>query len=55
MAKVNFKDNESLQDAQNKTNGIISYRKMKEGQVVVAKWPSKKKINKRSIKKLLKI
>lgn len=46
MAKANFKDNKSLQDAKNKARGVISYRKMKDGQVVVAKWPNKRKRNK---------
>lgn len=49
MVKVNFKDNKSLQDAKNKTRDVISYRKMKDGRVIAAKWPSRRKRNKRSI------
>ncbi len=43
MAKVNFKDSNSLQGAKNKVRGVISYRKMKDGRIVAAKWPSKRK------------
>ncbi|MFH1170301.1 MAG: hypothetical protein V1704_01955 [Candidatus Vogelbacteria bacterium] len=43
MAKVNFKDTESLQDAKNKARGVISYRKMKDGRIVATKWPNRRK------------
>lgn len=46
MAKANFKDNKALQDTKNKARSVISYRKMKDGRVVAAKWPSKRKRNK---------
>jgi len=43
MAKVIFKDKKSLQDAKCKTRGVVSYCQMKDGHVIAAKWPKKKK------------
>jgi len=45
MAKVNSKDEKSLQDAQNKNRGSVSYRKMEDGRIVAAKWSAKRKIS----------
>jgi len=47
MAKVIFKDKKSLENVKEKMGGAVSYRQMKGGQVIAAKWPSKrKKLNK---------
>ncbi len=46
MAKANFKDNKSLQDAKNKTRNAISCRKMKDGRAVAARWSIGRKRNK---------
>lgn len=46
MAKAIFKGEKSLQLAERMARGIIGYRKMKDGRVVVAKWPNKRKRNK---------
>jgi len=43
MVKVIFKDKKSLQSAKSKSRGVISYRQMKDGRVIAAKWPKKKK------------
>lgn len=43
MAKVNFKDKKALQLARQKTYGVISYRQMKDGRIIAAKWPIKRK------------
>ena len=43
MAKVNFKDGGSLQDAKDKVRGVIVYRKMKDGRVIATRWPNGKK------------
>lgn len=43
MAKVKFENQSFLQEAKNKFRGNISYRQMKDGRIIAAKWPSKKK------------
>lgn len=43
MAKVDFKDKQSLQDAKDKARGVVSYRKMRDGRIIAAKWPNKNK------------
>jgi len=43
MAKVNFKSQKSLQLAKRKMLGVISYRRMKDGRIIAAKWPTKKR------------
>jgi len=49
MAKVNFKNKKSLQLAKHKMLGVISYRQMKDGRIIAAKWPVKKR-KKRNIR-----
>ena len=44
MAKVVFKDKKLLQDAKRKVRGTVSYRQMKDGRVIAAKWPKKKSV-----------
>jgi len=43
MAKVIMKDEKQLTEAKNKTKGTLSYRKTKDGRVIVAAVPMKKK------------
>ncbi|UZE93096.1 MAG: hypothetical protein IB617_02965 [Candidatus Nealsonbacteria bacterium] len=43
MAKVNFKDKKALQLARHKVYGMISYCQMKDGRIIAAKWPVKRK------------
>lgn len=43
MTKVNFKDKKALQFARHKASDIISYRQMKDGRIIAAKWPTKRK------------
>lgn len=43
MAKVNFKNKKSLQLAKHRACGVISYRQMKDGRIIAAKWPARRK------------
>jgi len=43
MAKVVFKDKKSLRETKRKARGIVSYRQMKDGRVIAAKWPKREK------------
>jgi len=43
MAKVKFKNQEDLKMARKKGCGSVSYRQMKDGRIIAAKWPSRKK------------
>ena len=43
MAKVIFKDDNSLQDAKNKTKGSVNFRKTKSGDIIAAAVPMRKK------------
>jgi len=43
MTKVDFKDKKALQLARHKAYGMISYRQMKDGRIIAAKWPVKRK------------
>ena len=43
MAKVVFKDNRAFQLAKKKACGTVNYRRMKDGRIVAAKWPTKRK------------
>jgi len=43
MAKVIFKDDNSLQDATDKTKGTINFRKTKSGDIIAAAAPMRKK------------
>ena len=47
MAEVNFKNKKTLQSAKRKMRGAVSYRRMKDGRVIAAKWPIKKKKRKK--------
>ena len=43
MSKVIFKNKEDLQLAKEKARGVVSYRQMRDGRKIAAKWPSKRK------------
>lgn len=44
MTKVDFKGNKKvLQQAKRKMRGKISYRQLKDGRIIAAKWPTSKK------------
>ena len=48
MAKADFKGNKkALQQARQKMKGVGNYRQMKDGSVVAAKHPTKKKKSKK--------
>ena len=43
MAKVIPKDKESLQAAKRIARGVFSFREMKDGRKIAAKWPNRRK------------
>lgn len=50
MAKVIFKDKEDLQLAKDKAGDVVSYRQMRDGRKIAAKWPSNRKSHKKKNK-----
>jgi hypothetical protein len=47
MAKVKFKNKKSLQEAKNKLYKNVSFRRMKDGRKIAAKWPNRRKKSKK--------
>lgn len=43
MAKVSFEGKKSLQFAKHRVCGVINYRQMKDGRIIAAKWPTRRK------------
>jgi len=43
MANAVFQDEKSLQLAKERTYGVVNYRQMKDGRIIAAKWPTRRK------------